>query len=460
MRSIFISHILLKISKDDSYTLQCVNLSKANLKPSSSKMVKFGKKISKNYNNSNEVGISWRDKGYKYKSPFERDYLRNGYRNDEIVIYAKPGKLTCYIFYDKNRSKLFYGVTDSSFTFRPNQTVSIWSEEIESLSQVPDYIDVCFVDGVSKVNVYRKNFQQSPIPVIMLAFRPRIFSSSFVVSEMDSPIPGDPSFRFDIYLPYTGIKKKELLREWMRFKNGIPRQVNLVRINEAGTSYNRIIEDIGDEPADVTRDRLQRDRAIEAAIEAADLDYDNLTLHDLPEPDERGYINFEGLETDSYDINNPERLFHSFRYDDNGYIDCFAINGKFVKFNPDGEVKVDYGQYAFYWCPGDETFGIRYKKEVGYTGLDNEEGSGQGDQGQNSTQDEREPAPMVNKYIYLEVLNPGLMGEMKPARIDFYTKSYFHLGRLEYDEVNIRRKDQVWLPKSDFVTAWENRMRN
>ena len=50
------------------------------------------------------------------------------------------------------------------------------------------------------------------------------------------------------------------------------------------------------------------------------------------------------------------------------------------------------------------------------------------------------------------------MGEMRPTTIDFYTRSYYHLARLEYDEFNIRLKDQVLIPKAQLEEAWNNRM--
>ena len=460
---VFITHFILTIHKRDSETKQIVSLAKANLKPMSGKMVKFGKKIGKySIKDNGYTGVKWYNKknqnehqtnplSYKYQSPYFREYNKLGYISDEIIIYAKPNKITSYIFYEKNKQKLFFGVTDSSFTFHPNQVVHIYSEEHESLEEVPLFIDLVMVNGSKNVNRYRKIPNLSPIPNIMLSFRPRIFSTSFNLSELENPVYGEPNIVNEIYLPYTGIKKKELLSNWMKFKNGIPRQIPQREVVPNRNIVHRVMEDgnnSDEEPLDVRQDRLRRNRAIEAAIQAADYEPDTVTLDTLPEPDEHGYITFNSpVWPTNYDINNPKSLFNNFRFDDNGYTDYYSINGQFYRFNPESETSVMTGQYALYWCPTDGSFGIRYKKQYNNTygeSSGNNEGEGESEQ---PDRDEHETAHMVNKYIYLEVLNPGLVGAMQPVTVDFFTRSYYHLARLNYDNDNIRRKEQVFIPR-------------
>lgn len=473
----FITHFLLKIiERDDTETVKVVSCAKTNVRPSQSKMVKFGKKIKKySLQDQGFTGIKWKEykdawnhqqpygngntiKGYKYQSPFFRDYNRKGKIDDEIIIYAKPDKLTVYIFYTKHKMDFYYGVTDGSFTFNPNKAICIYTKEIESLEQVPLLIDLCFVNGSKNVNKYRRNFSLSPIPTSIFHFAPRIFSSKFNVEYFGQ-------IKNEFIFPYTGINKKELLSTWMKFKNGIPRQIpeREIRYVQPQERNDNREYDSDEEPLDVRQARIRRNRAIEAAIEAANFDYDNIVSMDtLPEPDENGYINFVGLDTDNYDIMHPERLFRGYRIDDTGYPNYYAINGRFSLFNPNSEVNVSVGQYAFYWCPTDRTFGIRYKKEV-VRNRDREEdrvGLGSGEDRVGGQGNEREPAPMVNKYIYLDVLNPGFLGEMRPQTIDFYSKSYYHLGRLRYDETNIERKDQIAISMSDLETIWNNRTQN
>lgn len=463
---VFISNILLRIIKRDSEIVQCVNIAKANIKPSDSKMVRFGKKINKwSLKDNGYAGVKWyKDKNnndkYKYQSPYQREYNREGYISDEIVIFAKPGKLTVYIFFEKGTQKIYWGVTDSSFTFRPNQVVSIYTETIDSLIQVPLFVDLCWVNGYNKVNLYRKDFRLSPVPVIGLKFPPRIFSKIINFSDLESPIPGEENMRIDISFPYTGIRKKQLLREWLRFKSSIPREVPIREI-EVPREFREGVEIRGsdEEPLDVRRDRLVRDRRIRAAIEDTIMLDNHFTLDDIPAPDENGYIVFNNNEYDNYDINNPTGLFNRLRFDDNGKTDCYAINGQFYKFNPNTENKVMNGEYAFYWCPSDNTFGIRYKKQVNNDNENNNnddrgDGDGEGDN------NEHETAHMVNKYIYLNVLSENLTGRMEPVIIDFYTKSYYHLGRMNYTEDNIRNKDQVWISTQEFEMVWERRLRD
>lgn len=469
---VFITHIILTIHKRDSETKQVVSLSKANIRPMSGKMVKFGKKIGKySIKDNGFQGIKWYNKNnenlnqnqplsYKYQSPYFKEYNKKGKILDEIIIYAKPGKITSYIFYEKGLQKLYFGVTDSSFTFHPNRVVHIYSEEHCSLEEVPLFIDLCYVNGSKNVNKCRKDIHQSPIPNIMLSFRPRIFASSFSLTELENPVFGEPNIVNDIYLPYTGIRKKELVKRWMEFKAGIPRQIPQREVIPDSNIVHRVLENgyfSDEEPLDVRRDRLRREKAIEEAIRNTNFEPEVLTLDRLPEPDENGYINFVDHDTDNYDINNPSSLFHGFRVDDNGSTDYFAINGKFIPFNPTSELRLTGGQYGFYWCPTDRSFGIRYRKEEpAYHGNDNQEESNQ----DNTTngQDEHERHHMVNKYIYLEVLNPGIFQEMRPTTIDFYTRSYYHLGRIEYNEIDIRSHKNVTIPWSELEFNWENRL--
>ncbi len=473
LKMVFITHIILTIHKRESETKQVINLSKANLRPMSGKMVKFGKKIGRySIKDSGYTGLRWYNKNnineyqdkplsYKYQSPYFKDYNRLGFIKDEIIIYAKPGKITSYIFYEKGLQKLYFGVTDSSFTFHPNRVVHLYSEEHDSLEEVPLFIDLCYVNGSKNVNKCRKDMNQSPIPNIMLSFRPRIFASSFNLTELENPVFGEPNIVNDIYLPYTGIKKKELLKRWMEYKNGIPRQIPQREVRPDRTIVHRILDDgnnSDEEPLDVRRDRLKREKAIVAAIEAANFEPDVITLDSLPEPDENGYINFVGLDTELYDINNPTGLFHGFRVDDNGYTDYFAINGRFIKFNPSSDAKLKEGQYGFYWCPTDRTFGIRYKKErPAFHGNSSEEDN----QGNTSNElTENEAHHMVNKYIYLDVLNPGIFQDMRPTTIDFYTRSYYHLGRLNYNEMDIATHKNINISWSELEDNWNNRFQN
>ena len=161
---------------------------------------------------------------YKYQSPYFKDYNKQGYISDEIIIYAKPNKITSYVFYDKSKQTIFYGVTDSSFTFHPNQVIHIYSEEHSSLEEVPLFIDFVMVNGSKNIQKIRKDNYSSPLPCLMLSFKPRIFSSTLKFDDIHHPVFNNLS-KQEIYFPYTGIRKKELLKNWMKFKNGIPRQI-------------------------------------------------------------------------------------------------------------------------------------------------------------------------------------------------------------------------------------------
>ena len=205
----------------------------------------------------------------------------------------------------------------------------IYSEEVDSLEEIPLFVDVCFVNGSKKVNEDRRDFRKSPIPVVILSFRPRVFSSNFDMSDLENPVFGEPNIVNEIILLYTGLRKKELIRNWMEFKNGIPRQIPSREVVGRNNVVHRVLDDgnfSDEEPLDVRRDRFKRNRVIEAAIEAANFDIDAVTLNALPEPDENGYIHFQGLDTDGYDINNPSGLFRGFKVDERGNTDYFAIN--------------------------------------------------------------------------------------------------------------------------------------
>lgn len=467
----YISHLLLKITKRESETIQLVNLAKSNLKPMPGKMVKFGKAIGKySVRDSNESGVRWYktqdDKWkYKYKSPYLKDYNKSGRIRDEIIIYAKPGKITSYIFYDKSKQTLYFGVTDSSFTFHPNQVVYVYSEELTSLEEVPLFIDICFVDGAKKVQLYKRDMNLSPIPLIMLSFKPRIFSSNFNISELENPVFGEPNIRNSIQLPYTGLNKKELVKKWLQFKNGIPRQIPQREVNPNRNIVHRVMNDgynSDEEPLDVRRERLKRNAAIERAIEEAYYEPEVITIDRLPEPDENGYYHFnEDIWPNNYDIDNPTAIFQNLRNDDNGGVSVYTINGNFYDFLPDREVRTYQGQYCFYWCPTDGSFGVRYKKVVdNNNNRERTERTGDGDGNNDRDRDENQPAHMVNKYIYLQVLNPSLDGEMTPTTIDLYTKSFYHLGRINYEQFNINRKEQIFITKRQLELQWESKNNN
>lgn len=472
---VYISHILLTIHKRESETKQLVNLSKANLRPMSGKMIKFRKEIKKHsLKDRGFTGMHWYQKtnqnlnqdkpyAYKYRSPYYREYNRLGHTRDEIIIYAKPNKITSYIFYDKQQSKLFFGVTDASFTFHPENVIHIYSEEHNSLEEIPLFIDICMVNGAKNIQKCKQDMNNSPIPNIMLTFRPRLFSSTFDLHDIENPVYGEPNIINSIYLPYSGLHKKEVLKRWMDFKAGIPRQIPQREVIPNNRIVHRVVEDgnnSDEEPLDVRRDRIRRERAIQAAIEAANYEEDVIRLEDLPAPDRNGYINFnDPVWPVNYDVRYPQAIFREFRPDDDGHTDVYTINGEFFKFNPEREEKVLPGMFALYWCPTDGSFGIRYKKETQQN--NNREGSNNGeDQREQQDNTEREIHHVVNKYIYLNILNPGLMAEMRPVNIDFYTRSYYHLARLNYDETNIRRKDQVSIPRTEFEISWENRLIN
>lgn len=476
VKMVFISHILLKITKRDSETIQLVNLSKANLKPMSGKMVSFSKKLPYNkrkpkdyYKYEGFTGLKWYNKknqnehqdkplSYKYLPENYKEYNKTHFKRSEIIIFAKPGKITSYIYYSKNDQKLYYGATTSSFTFFPNQTIHIYSEEHDSSEEIPLFIDVIMVNGGNNIQPIKKDYNKAPIPPIMLKFLPRKFSESFDLSVIESPIFGEEPTRYEIYTPYTGINRKELIKRWLQFKSGIPRQVSRREVfSDRSILPTSSGYDSDTEPLDVRRDRLRRNRAIEAAIDAMNYDIptNTITLDNIPTPDSNGYIHFgEGWPT-NYSIDNPKAIYHHLLPDDNGFPSIYTVNGQFFSFNPEIERRVQQGSYAFYWCPTDGSFGVRYKKIV-IQDNNNEDAPGGGESsgtGERNHEDER--AHMVNKYIYLQVLND--VGDMIPTTIDLYTRSYYHLGRINYEQFNIDHKEQISITKRQLEDAWEER---
>ena len=62
---------------------------------------------------------------------------------------------------------------------------------------------------------------------------------------------------------------------------------------------------------------------------------------------------------------------------------------------------------------------------------------------------------MVNKYIYLNILNEN--NQMVPQVVDFYTRSNYYLGRLRYEDVDIRRKKQISISANELKASWDER---
>ena len=462
-----LTHFLIVFKYSDKEVTKVVNIKKANLKPSSSKLVRFGKKIGKwSLPNENFQGIkyfnnSWGKRYYKYQSPYQYEYNKSGEIADEIVIYAKPGKVTSYIFYDKQQQKLYYGITDSSFTFHPDEVIHIYSEELLSLSDAPKRLAMLFVYD-NMVNQFRNLFREDrfddsynlmKIPPLDISFKNYLFSSVLDLKDVERE-------NLELYgywlsklsFPFTGIRKKTLIRDWTRYRNAIPAPQ---RDNNPNVVH-RVMEDgylSDEEPLDVRRDRLRRNAAIERAIESMNYTPNELSLRNIPEPDEHGYITFnDPPRSANYDINYPERMFEHFEEGDTGDVLYYYINGEMNLFRPstDNEVRLDPNKYGFYWCPTDNSFGIRCKKEAPERTSSSRENNNE-----NNTDHER--AHMVNKYIYLKVLNDWPEEEMVPQTVDFYTKSYYYLGRLKYDEVDIRRKAQVSIPNSELKSSWNER---
>lgn len=301
-------------------------------------------------------------------------------------------------------------------------------------------------------SVLRKEY---PIPEIELSFPNYIFSRSLSMVELEQEnerLYG--SWVFRIKFPFTGFRKKTAIREWTIYKNGIPKP----SVNNNPHVVHRVMHDgylSDEEPLSVKRDRLKRQEAIERAIEAMRYDPKELTLADIPEPDERGYITFNRPIEDNYDMNFPEKLFKNYIPNDNGDVLYYYINGVRNYFNPNPSLdkKLEPGQYGFYWCPTDDSFGIRCKKTDTYG---TRTGASDNNESRQRTNTDKETAHMVNKYIYLNVLNDDDT-EMVPQVVDFYTRSNFYLGRLRYEDVDIRRKKQISIPVNELKASWDER---
>lgn len=474
VNKINITHVKLSLSyRNDRYVTNYINLRKANLKPMKTKLIKFGKKIGKWSLKDNKFkGLKYYKNStgnyyYKYQSPYQTQYNLHGETADEIVIYARPNTVTSYIFYDKKQSKLYYGITDASFTFHPEDVIHIYSEELISLEDAPTEASLIFIPD-NKVNELRYAInhedippnvlrEQFPIPAIIVSFPNYIFSRSLNMLEVENEnkhLYG--SWIFRIGFPFTGIRKKTAIREWTVYKSGIPKP----SVNNNPHVVHRVMHDgywSDEEPLSVKRDRLKREEAIERAIESMRYTKEELTLADIPEPDDHGYITFNKPMEDNYDMNFPEKLFTNYIPNDNGDVLYYYINGhrNFFNPNPSLDKKLETGQYGFYWCPTDDTFGIRCKKpnksSLRIGASDNKEN----EEPNQRTNTDKETAHMVNKYIYLNILNEN--NQMVPQVVDFYTRSNYYLGRLRYEDVDIRRKKQISISVNELKASWDER---
>ena len=223
---IFINYIILKIlERDNTEITKVVDIARVNQQPSTGKLIRFGKKINPSWINNKDkrpkgVYYSWKTKLNnndfidatpirKYRSPFEAEYNKTGYKRNEIILFAKPHQATAYIFYTKQTNRLYFGVTDSSFTFHPNETVCIYTKELHSLSEVPILIQVDMVNGKNNIEKISKDNTRAPIRTVVLNFKPRIFSEYIDYNKLDSCIPGEPPDVYDIQMPATGFNLKE-----------------------------------------------------------------------------------------------------------------------------------------------------------------------------------------------------------------------------------------------------------
>lgn len=495
---IFINYIILKIlERDNTEITKVVDIARVNQQPSTGKLIRFGKKINPSKINNKDKrpkGVYYQYKTStsnndfinvtpvrKYRSPFEAEYNKSGYKRNEIILFAKPHKATAYIFYTKQTNRLYFGVTDSSFTFHPNETVCIYTKELNSLSEVPILIQVDMVNGKNNIEKINKDNRYAPVRTVILNFKPRIFSESINYNRLDSGIPGDPPETYDIQMPATGFNLKKVLRKWLKYKNGIPRQIPIEEVASTSTAVmprGNVAtnpsrrRDKGKEPADVVEARNVQNQRIEAAIEEYIQNNEipsYFTLESLPTADANGYIQFnDNSDQTQYNPMDPNSLFKGFIQGDNGNPVYFAINGKIKKFNPfDTEVKGLPNEFIFYWNPTDSSYGIRFKKNIERrdTEKDENEASGSGDN--NNEESENQPAPVINKYICIAVLgNPATSqnsidyNPMVPHIIDFYTSSYFNLGRLSYNHENIEKRDQVSISLSDLKKRYYNYKNN
>lgn len=353
-----ITHILLSlIYREEKVNQQFINIRKANLKPMKTKLIKFGKKIGKwSLKDNNFKGIKYftNSRGnsyYKYQSPYQREYNKNGEIADEIIIYAKPNTATSYIFYDKKQAKLFYGITDASFTFHPDEVIHIYSEELNSLQDAPIEARITFIldNKVNECRYAMKHYDEMdlnllrreiPIPSLIVSFPNYIFSRVLSLKDVEDNYSDNfGKWLFRMSFPFTGFRKKTAIREWTRYKNAIPKPSTSNNPNVV----HRVMEDgnlSDEEPLTVKRDRLKRNAAIEAAIEAMHYTSQELTMADIPEPDEHGYISFDRpLYDDNYDMNFPERMFRNFLSTDNGDVMHYFINGRPNLFLPHPELE-------------------------------------------------------------------------------------------------------------------------
>lgn len=491
---IFINYIILKIlERDNTEITKVVDIARVNQQPSTGKLIRFGKKINPSWINNKDkrpkgVYYSWKtrlnDNDFinaipirKYRSPFEAEYNKTGYKRNEIILFAKPHKATAYIFYTKQTNRLYFGVTDSSFTFHPNETVCIYTKELNSLSEVPILIQVDMVNGKNNIEKINKDNRYAPVRTVILNFKPRIFSESINYNRLDTGIPGEPPDSYDIQMPATGFNLKKVLRKWLKYKNGIPKQIPIEEVASSSTAVmprGNVAtnpsrrRDKGKEPEDVAVARIQQNKRIEAAIEnyLQNTEIPNyFTLETLPEADANGYIEFNNnSDIPQYNPMDPNSIFKGFLQGDNGDPVFFAINGKIKHFSTfDTEVKAHPNDFIFYWNPTDSSYGIRFKKHIERREKeqDNEEGNGYGDN--NNEENENQPAPIINKYICIAVLgNPTTSqnsidyNPMVPQIIDFYTSSYFNLGRLSYNHENIEKRDQISISLADLKKRYYN----
>lgn len=496
---VFINYIILKIlERDNTEITKVIDIAKVNQQPSPGKLIRFGKPIyGSRINNKDKrpKGIYWQTKASvdptnnfintkqirKYRSPYEADYNKENYKRSEVIIFAKPHKATAYLFYTKATQRLYFGVTDSSFTFHPNEQVCLYTKELNSLEEVPILIQIDMVNGKNNIKKISKDNRCSPIRTVILNYFPRIFSEFIDYRELDSGIPGVPPDNYNIQFPATGFNVKKLLKKWLEYKAGIPRQIPITEIAfqsnallpRGNVATNRSTKkNKGKEPEDVQIQRHHRseniERYLDEYLKTAEIPQ-QFTLDSLPEPDENGYISFsDSTGEPEYDPMNPAAMFNQFKQGDNGDPVYFAINGKIKRFSTfDSETKAEPNEYIFYWCPTDSTYGIRFKKnyEKREKEDDNQEGDGEG--GSNEQDKENEPAPIVNKYICISVLgNSGTVPQsidynpMVPHIIDFYTTSYFYLGRLSYDMEDINKKEQKALLLSDLKKRYFNYKNN
>ncbi|KAG4085443.1 hypothetical protein H8356DRAFT_1740288 [Neocallimastix lanati (nom. inval.)] len=135
-----------------------------------------------------------------------------------------------------------------------------------------------------------------------------------------------------------------------------------------GMSRNAIEQGNTSEPERVRSDREERNALIETAIERylADVDTENISIDNMPYVNEHGYIiTRHQTRRVNYNIEDPDTLFAG-TFDNDPFPRYIYINGDEIRIsNPvTEEIRVDSGNFAFYWCPGDNAFGIRFKKQV------------------------------------------------------------------------------------------------